>query len=33
MTRQNEILIYEDKDGLTRVDVKIVNDDVWFTKY
>ena len=33
MTRQNEILIYEDKDGLTRVDVKFVNDDVWLTKY
>ena len=24
---------YEDKDGLTRVDVKFVDEDVWLTKY
>ena len=29
----NEVLIYEDKDGLTRVDVKFIDEDVWLTKY
>lgn len=33
MDNKNEILIYEDKDGLTRVDVKFINEDVWLTKY
>lgn len=33
MDNKNEILIYEDKDGLTRVDVKFVDEDVWLTKY
>ena len=30
---ENDILIYEDKDGLTRVDVKFSDEDVWLTKY
>ena len=33
MENKNEILIYEDKDGLTRVDVKFIDEDVWLTKY
>lgn len=33
MDNKNEILIYEDKDGLIRVDVKFVDEDVWLTKY
>lgn len=33
MDNKNEILIYEDKDGLTRVDVKFIDEDVWLTKY
>lgn len=33
MYNKNEILIYEDKDGLTRVDVKFIDEDVWLTKY
>lgn len=32
MDNKNEILIYEDKDGLTRVDVKFIDEDVWLTK-
>ena len=33
MDNKNEILIYEDKDGLVRVDVKFIDEDVWLTKY
>ena len=33
MDNKNEILIYEDKDGLTRVDVKFIDEAVWLTKY
>ena len=33
MKNKNEVLIYEDKDGLTRVDVKFIDEDVWLTKY
>lgn len=33
MDNKNEILIYEDKDGLTRVDVKFIDEDIWLTKY
>ena len=29
----NELMIYEDKDGITRVDVKLVDEDIWLTKY
>ena len=29
----NDIMIYEDKDGITRVNVKFVDEDVWLTKY
>ena len=32
MKNNNEILIYEDKDGLTRVDVKFIDEDVWLTQ-
>lgn len=30
---ENNILIYEDKDELTKVDVKFINENVWLTKY
>lgn len=33
MNNKNGILIYEDKDGLTRVDVKFIDEDVWLNKY
>ena len=29
----NNIMIYEDKDGITRVNVKFIDEDVWLTKY
>lgn len=29
----NDIMIYEDKDGITKVNVKFIDDDVWLTKY
>ncbi len=32
MDNKNEVLIYEDKDGLTRVDVKFIDEDVWLTQ-
>ena len=28
----NEVLIYEDKDGITRVDVKFIDEDIWLTQ-
>lgn len=30
-TKDNEIMIYEDKDGKTCVDVKFIDEDVWLT--
>ena len=32
MDNKNEVLIYEDKDGKTRVDVKFIDEDVWLTQ-
>lgn len=32
MDKNNEVLIFEDKDGLTRVDVKFIDEDVWLTQ-
>ena len=32
MDNKNEVLIYEDNDGLTRVDVKFIEEDVWLTQ-
>ena len=29
----NEIMIYEDKDGITKVNVKFMNEDLWITNY
>ena len=31
--KQNNIMIYEDKDGVTKVSVKFIDEDVWLTKY
>ena len=31
-TKDNEIMIYEDKDGKTCVDVKFIDEDVCLTK-
>lgn len=28
----NEIMIYEDKDGITKVNVKFINEDLWITQ-
>lgn len=28
----NEIMIYEDKDGITKVEVKFIDEDVWMTQ-
>lgn len=33
MNNKNEIMIYEDKDGITKVNVKFIDEDVWLTKY
>ncbi len=29
----NELMIYEDKDGVTKVSVKFVDEDIWVSKY
>ena len=31
--KQNNIMIYEDKDGVTKVNVKFIDEDIWLTKY
>ena len=31
-TDNNEVMIYEDKDGTTKVNVKFINEDVWLTQ-
>ena len=33
MTEKNNILIYEDKDGVTKINVKFTEEDIWLTKY
>ena len=33
MENKNEILIYEDKDGITKVNVTFIDEDIWLTKY
>lgn len=30
---ENEILIYEDKDGITKVNVRLSEEDIWLNKY
>ena len=30
--KTNEIIIYEDKDGITRINVKFMNEDIWLTQ-
>ena len=30
--KTNEIMIYEDKDEITKINVKFVNEDIWLTK-
>ena len=29
---KNEIMIYEDKDGITKVNVKFINEDIWLSQ-
>ena len=29
----NNIIIYEDKDGITRVNATFADEDVWLTQY
>ena len=31
--KENDVMIYEDKDGSTKVNVKFIDEDVWLTKY
>lgn len=33
MENKNEVMIYEDKDGITKVSVKFSNEDIWVSKY
>ncbi len=28
----NDIMIYEDKDGITKVNVRFIDEDVWLTQ-
>ena len=30
--KDNDLIIYEDKDGITKVNVKFIDDDVWLTQ-
>lgn len=32
MNEENDIMIYEDKDGITRVNVKFIEEDIWLTQ-
>ena len=32
MDNKNEVLIYEDKDGITKVNVTFTNEDIWLTQ-
>ena len=32
MDNKNEILIYEDKDGITKVNVTFIDEDIWLTQ-
>ena len=32
MDNKNEILIYEDKDGITKVNVTFTDEDIWLTQ-
>ncbi len=31
-SNNNKIMIYEDKDGVTKVNVKFMNEDLWITQ-
>jgi len=31
--KKNDIMIYEDKDGLTKVNIRFIEEDIWLTKY
>ena len=30
--KENTIMIYEDKNGMTKVNVKFINEDIWLTQ-
>lgn len=30
---ENNIIIYQDEDGITKVSVKFCDEDIWLTKY
>ena len=32
MDNKNDIFIYEDKDGITKVNVTFTNEDIWLTQ-
>ena len=29
----NDVIIYEDKNGITKINVKFIGEDIWLTKY
>ena len=29
---ENNIIIYQDEDGITKVSVRLVNEDIWLTQ-
>ncbi len=29
---ENDIMIYQDKDGVTKVNVKFIDEDIWLTQ-
>ena len=31
--KDNDVMIYKDKDGITRVSVKFIDEDIWLTKH
>ena len=32
MAKENEVMIYEDMDGITRVNVRFIDEDIWLTQ-
>lgn len=32
MNKENKIMIYEDENGITKVNVKFMNEDIWLTQ-
>ena len=30
---ENNIIIYQDEDGITKVTVRFIDEDIWLSKY